>query len=248
MNSQAVLKAPFLWVALDGFSEDYKATLKLMHTLDQVPGNFGFKVNGDALYECGIPFFKSVLPSGRRKFADTKMWFGARTMARAFYNFHRAGFDLVNAWAWAGGYPDEEDKGAELKRAIEIFKNKVHGETKLKIYAVTVLSHYTDKFCRRQHGVGLPAAVRNSAEEGLAAGADGIIVPGTTLSKVEDLPGSKLLTGLRTPFYQDAEHAQELSTEEVAGRGDLEVVCGSPITKNTDPVGALNQVLQAITR
>jgi len=136
-----------------------------------------------------------------------------------------------------------------LRVATRTFYETVRGETQLRIYAVTVLSHYTDEYCKRQFGIStIRGAVRKFAQEGVEAGVDGIILPGTTLSVVEDMDVLKILTGLRPDFYQDQEQEQQYRPEDVAGRNDIEVVCGSPIMESSlNPVDALNRVLSGLS-
>jgi|GEM_PF-1520282 len=222
--------SPFLWVALDGFSEDKQETEQLLRSLNEVEGNFGFKFNGDALYKYGADYFKRLAPE-RKRFGDIKMWNGARTMARTFRVYHEADFDAVNVWALAGGRPDEDGKGAELKRAVTMFRKEV-GETMLQIYGLTVLSHYTDRYCMDHFGRRMDVQVRLLIDEAVQGGCDRIILPGTQLKQVEDISIPKMVTGLRPDWYRDDnEHAQTLLPAEIAGRIDLETVCGKPLTE-----------------
>lgn len=237
------MKMPRLWIALDGLADNEDETLALVKELDKVPGNFGFKVNLNWLVRHGFRESRKILPS-RPCFADMKMWNGARTMAGAFLEAHRAGMDVINAYALAGGYTGQ---GEELAKAIATFRARVE-KTNLLVYAVTVLTHYNDDYCHRQFCGGLAGTVRRFAEEGVAAQADGIILPGTQLGAVTDLDVWKMTPGLRSKEYKDDRHMQEVTAEEVAKWSKVAAVCGGPITNSDDPPAFLQQLLQILDR
>lgn len=238
------MSGPFLWIALDGLSEHADKTLAVMRELEKVEGNFGFKANLDWVLERGLGPARKAL-SSRPAFVDTKMWNGASTMARAFYNAHHAGFDLINAYALAGGVGASKQDGLELSESILMFRRKAP-DSGLRIFAVTILTHYGDSYCKRVFGASESVVVRRLVEEGALGGADGVIMPGTYLPQLEDLKIRFCLPGIRPTWYSDNRHERETRPEEVAGRSDVEVVCGSPIMKTADPVGSLKKILDAL--
>ena len=216
-----------------------------MRELDQVDGNFGFKVNHDWVLKRGLRSARKALPD-RPAFFDDKMWNGASTMTRTFLNVHQAGFDLMNAYALAGGSGAEKKEGLELRKSISEFRKRVGKGKRMHIYAVTILTHYGDDYCIRHFGAPQSVIVRKLAEESIAARADGIIAPGTSLSVLDDLPTLICFPGVRPIWYADDRHEREIRPEEIAGREDLEAVCGSPIMTIDDPVDGLKKILSAL--
>lgn len=235
--------SPFLWVALDGLTdEDPSQTFRIARQLDLEKEEFGFKVNLDWVLRHGMRRVSTnALFQDRQLFVDLKMWNGARTMAQVFCDMADANVSVVNAYALAGGYGQ---RNAQLKEAIERFRSK-RPSSKMRIYAVTVLTHYSDEYCERHFGKTLLEEVCDLAQEGIAAGADGVIGPGSILTRTS-ICKTKISPGLRTPWYRDERHAQELQLQDIAGRPDFEVVCGGPIMKHSDHVWALHKILSAL--
>src|SRR3989338_2734927 len=101
MTNVRIAKGPFLWVALDGLSENESLTLDIADELVKVEGDFGFKVNHDLILKHGAKDARAILPDCQA-FADVKMWNGAKTMSRTFDVLYKAGFDATNVYALAG--------------------------------------------------------------------------------------------------------------------------------------------------
>ena len=237
--------SPFLWVALDGLSQNEKETVDLAFTFDrEVSGNYGFKVNLDYALKQGLGQARTSLPA-RPAFVDLEMWHEASTMARVFEECHHAGFAAVSAYALAGGRTVEEE-GAELKSAIASFKDLV-GTTGLQVYAMTVPTHYADRYCRRHFGKSIHLQVRAMCLEASEAAADGVIMP-ALLHAVEDISLKKILPGMRPKWFQDTRHKHEYQPEVIAGMENVEGVCGRPIYTSDDKVGALKRILEALQK
>ncbi|HEY4519931.1 MAG TPA: orotidine 5'-phosphate decarboxylase / HUMPS family protein [Candidatus Paceibacterota bacterium] len=237
---------PFLWVALDGLGENEKKTLAIAQKLHEVGGHFGFKVNNDWLLKHEINAARRMLPD-RDIFADTKMWNGASTMARSFLTLHNAGFTLTNAHALAGG--SYEGAGSELKKAITMFRSGVGKGPHMSIYGLTILTHYNGVYSRRMFKSELPWMVLSLTREALAAGCDGVIVPGNMLSRMyRYMIYPKIVPGVRFAGEGDQEkkHEETVTPESLAGRTDVQAVCGSPIMNSSDPVAALKRMLEAL--
>ena len=232
-------KQPFLWVALDGLSEDVNMTATIAAELEAVDGNFGFKVNLDYALEHGLGEVTNF--TKRPVFADLKIWNGSRTMAEIFVKCHDAGIAVTNAYAFAGG-SDTREAGQELRKAISEFRRK-RPDSKLQIYAVTILTHYGAQYAQRMFGRSLADIVKMLAEESVHAGADGIIMPGTLLKHVRDIPLKKISPGYRPLWFGDARHSESYSASEIAEGDNVEIVCGSPIMQNRTPALALKLLL-----
>lgn len=225
-----------LFVALDDLKEKEIETLETTERLSSVEGPFGFKVNLDYLLKYGLEELNSsirrVQQFGRAIFADLKMWNGTRTMKSVMEMLVDNGVDYLNVYALA----DEL-----LPKAIEITKG-----SKTKVLGLTVLSHYTEDYCQKHFRRTLKATVRHFAGVALERGCHGIILPGTTLDVVQDLETRKMVPGIRPKWYQDTRHKEEIEPREAVERGANNLVCGSPIMKSSDSVGALKRILEEI--
>ncbi|HYF29168.1 MAG TPA: orotidine 5'-phosphate decarboxylase / HUMPS family protein [Candidatus Paceibacterota bacterium] len=235
--------APFLWVGLDGLVRDRVETRAIAAELASVPGNFGFKVNLDYALAVGIGNLRRGPLKERPLFVDLKMLNGARTMTQILIALAHEGVTATNAYALAGG--GESYGGDELARSIAELRRQF-SSTRMRVYGVTVLTHYGEAYSTAHFRAPLGKVVRMFAEECVTAGADGVIMPGTQLKEVEHLRILKVLPGIRPSWYRDTRHEQETAPEAVAGRSDIEVVCGSPIMKDRDPAAALTRILAAL--
>ena len=242
--SQLSKNGPFLWVALDGLVQDELGTFAVMDKLEKVEGDFGFKVGGDYLLKRSAKDARARL-SSRPAFADVKMWSSTAVMERSFHVLHDAGFEATNAYALAG---------EGLGKAITAFRRNASSDSRLRIYTLTILTHYDDAYCNRMFLNGLSETVVRLALEGLNTGADGIIMPGTALSVVDAALSAcycssltKIVPGIRQPGeFNGDRQKQRTRPEEIAGRTDIEAVVGEPIMGSDDPVAALEQMLKVL--
>lgn len=247
--------APFCWVALDGLLQTERETLSLARKLDQkVPENgWGFKVNADWIYSVGFKNAPLVQLPGRPVFIDLKQWFGARTMSEILEMCWAAGATATNIYALAGARnPSDEHptKKGELARAINTFRTS-HPRSDMRIYTVSILTHYGEAYVRCHFGRSLAEEITILAQETRDAGASGFIMPGTQLRHADTLHCLdgllKVIPGSRWENFSDDRHEQEMHPAAVCGRADVELVCGSPITKSADPVGQLKSLLSLVT-
>lgn len=229
---------PFVWIALDDIQDE---SLGVIGMLDEVEGNFGYKVNLDFALEGGLEHARKILGTKRKVFVDLKMWNGQRTMARVFTMCDDAGISVVNSYALAGGAPSRE-RGWELRKAIETFRTNRPGSM-MQIYGVTILSHYGEEFSSRFFGDDLGTIVDHLTEEANDAGVDGVIMSGSLAEKLAHITFKRVLTGYRPDWYQDDRHSESFKPNDLKGLSNIEIVCGSPIMKSEDPVEALKRVL-----
>lgn len=228
---------PFLFVALDGLTEKTNQTLNIAATLaSSVVGNYGFKVNLDYFLMCGIDSaIKTIRSFGKPIFADLKMWNGTRTMANIVEQLVEAGVDYFNVYSLA----DEQ-----LPKALQTAKG-----SHTRSLGVTVLTHYTEDYCRKNFGKSLLEAVDYFARLAIKRGCDGVILPGTALEVVKDLDVMKCVPGLRLPWYpEDSRHEQAVEPKVAIKGGARLLVCGGPVMKAKEKVGiepaeALKRVL-----
>lgn len=225
---------PFLFVALDDLAEREKETLTIAEQLSSVEKeNFGFKVNLDYLLnpEKNLKdVLKNVQQFGRPVFADLKMWNGTRTMASVIDNLVNIGVDYLNVYALADDL---------LPKAIQ----KVEG-SKTKVLGLTVLTHFSEAYCQKHFHRSIKETVRHFAEVALEVGCHGIILPGTALEIVQDLKTIKVVPGVRPNWFKDTRHEEEIEPSEAVGKGADILVCGSPIMKDPDKIGALKRILE----
>lgn len=223
---------PLLLIALDDLVSEEEKTLKVAGQLSRVEGNFGFKINLDYLLN-QVRGLKAILQPiqqfGRPIFSDLKMWNGTRTMASVIENLVAMGVDYLNVYALA----DEL-----LPKAIQITEG-----TKTKVLGLTVLTHFNEAYCQKHFKRPLIETVRHFAEVAVAAGCHGIILPGTTLEAVAYFNTIKVVPGVRPIWYKDMRHKEEVEPRVAAEKGANILVCGSPIMKSEDPVGALRNIL-----
>lgn len=232
------MERSFLWIALDDLREREEETLAIAEKLVAVDGPFGFKVNLDYLLDRGLRYpstLGNIQQFNRLVFTDLKMWNGTSIMSSIIESLVDKGVDYLNVYALADDL---------LPRAIEIAKG-----SKTKILGLTVLTHFTEAYCRKWFKRSLKDTVRLAAEVALKRGCHGIILPGTTLDIVEDLETEKVNPGIRSEWYpEDERHEQKVTASEAVNGGATALVCGGPIMKSQEKVGidsvvALKRVL-----
>jgi orotidine-5'-phosphate decarboxylase len=227
------MKNPFLFVALDDLGNKEWETLEVVRELDQVPGNFGYKINLDCLMAGGVSATIRKLLVSRPIFADTKTWNGKRTMADLAKMLVDASVDYFNVWVQA------DDQLAGAVKATEGSKTKILG--------VTVLTHYSDDWCRMYFRRSLEETVVFLTQRAKDLGLHGVVLPGTCLPAVMDSDRIKTVPGIRMEDFKDDRHKQEVTPEFATQNGADIVVCGSPIMKVSDKASALRQVLARLT-
>jgi orotidine-5'-phosphate decarboxylase len=232
------VKQPKLYLALD--TPDPHKAWQMARMVHGVEGDYGFKLNldelllNDAVHQ--VARFKEEF--GRPIFTDTKTWNGARTMAEVAVGLGRAGSSLVNIYAQSGVKFMRRVMGAVQDSDVEI-----------DVFALGVLTHYTEADCQRLYRRTLSATVRLFARDAAEAGADGYIQPGTVLHRTKWLEVKKLVPAVRPLWYGDTKanlQEQTVTPEQAfAGGADI-VVCGSPVFKSEEPAEALHRLLEEI--
>jgi len=223
---------PFLFIALDDLAKRETETLEIAKQLSDIEGNFGFKVNLDYLLnpDNGLKTtIGNVQQFGRLIFVDLKMWNGTRTMGSIIENLVSIGVDYLNVYALADDL---------LPEAIEIVRG-----SRTKVLGVTVLTHFSETYCKKHFGRTLKETVRHFAEVAIESGCHGIILPGTALEVVQDLKTIKVVPGVRPKWYKDTRHEEKVEPNVAIKKGADILVCGSPIMKNPDKGAALKRVL-----
>ena len=232
---------PFIYVALD-YDNQAKVFEGAKRLADVGSDRYGFKVNLDSVADFSPgsvgpnEFIRTMngYAKDRPLFVDLKMWNGGRTMANIAKGCADVGVDIINTYAHAG--PKFIQKVA-----------KVLEGSKTKLFALTVLTHYTDEDAMQLYGCNLACATSRLAQMAVEGGAHGIIVPGTQLDVVQSLEVLKLVPAVRPTWYEDKkvnDQEQPVTPEEAVKGGANYLVVGSPITKSENPVQALERILQ----
>jgi len=224
---------PKLFVVID--DSDEEGALKKWEKIEEVEGDFGLKLNLDLVLKDPTISSRFKEKSGKKIFADMKTWNGKRTMAVIMQMLADNGADMTNVYAHAGDM---------LEKAI-----KIANDNDITVLGVTVLTHYTDAYCRRLYDKSIGEAVRVLAEMALENGCHGIILPGTTLSNVADIKCIKFNPATRPNWSNDLKanfQKQIMDHSEALASGADIVSCGSPIFKSPDPAAALRRILSEI--
>ena len=229
-------KQPFLFVGLD-----YERTSEVVGLAEELAEvdrkDFGFKLNLDFYINSALGGdLKPLSRIGRLHkpiFADFKMWNGRRTMISIAENLFPSYIDYTNIYAHAGE--------TFLRSVVE----SVEG-SRTRILGVTVLTHYKDSDCQRLYGRSLRDSVRMLSEIAFDGSCHGIILPGTTLDMVTDLPIQKLVPAVRPKWYGitgDNDQEQEIYVGDAVRNGADLLVCSSPIRKSKNRKEALIRTL-----
>jgi len=233
----------FLYVALDYDSQQKNLELARLLADNNTSENYGFKINLDSIADFSQDalspriFVKQVMGKHnykRKVFVDMKMWNGGRTMENIAKGCADAGVDIVNMYPHA--------QGKFIRRVAKALEN-----TPTQLFTLTVLTHYTEDDTQELYGLSLHDAVQKLANIGYENGAKGLIVPGTQLKAVEDIPISKLCPAIRPASYEnkkDNSQEQPVTPREAIDGGAKYLVVGSPIWKANNPVLALNSLLE----
>lgn len=230
------MNKPFLFVGLDYQNPD--EVVDFAEDLSSVDrDNFGFKLNLDffinTALEGNTQYVERIFSLGRSIFTDLKMWNGKRTMTSIAEKLAKNGVDYVNVYALAD------------RPFLESVVGAVAGSY-TRVLGVTVLTHYDGDYCQRMRGCSLREAVRIDAEVAYSAGCHGIILPGSMLGKVEDLPMEKLVPAIRPDWYGKTGanfQKQETSVRDAIEWGADLLVCSSPIRNSENRREALIKTL-----
>jgi len=235
------MEKPFLFVGLDYTNPQQVA--EFAEELAEVDSDrFGFKLNLDFFINCALhndtESLARVRKLGKPIFADLKMWNGRRTMTSVAEGIGvTGGIDYFNVYALAG----KDFLGKVVEEA---------NKRGTKVLGVTVLTHYDEDYCQRMRGCTFEEAVKKDAEIAYSAGCHGIILPGTMLSTVRDLPVEKLVPAVRPDWYGKTGanyQKQETSVREAIDGGADLLVCSSPIRKSENRKEALVKTLDEMT-
>jgi len=232
-----MLPRPLLFIALDyrgrNANDEIYKTAKRLSGFDAL---FGYKLNIDAIerYDPNGDLLKRVADLGRPIFADMKMGNGSYTMASVTEDLCSRGAKIINAWAHLGPLLTQAAEVAEMHDSV--------------IFAVTLLTHFSDEEYRELYGREIDDDIVRYAKMAGKYGCHGVILPGTKLHLVSDSPLYKLVPGIRPEWYgeMDEEQEQQITPRDAISRGADYLVCGRPIIRSKDPAEALYRVLEEL--
>lgn len=213
------LSKPVLCLALDEGS--LEGNLKLA---EQAAGEVDMlKINDDSVDDAGLracvePFLQFRLPF----WVDMKMLKGARTMGERATSAAKLGASFINAYALAERL---------LKGPVDALAG-----TETGLLGLTVPTHFGEAYCQLVFRRSLPDSVRFLSEIAMAQSLDGLLLPPTTLSAVEDIDTIKATPAIRPDWSEKKANDQESSAtpaEAVLG-GSKILIVGSPIRKYPD--------------
>lgn len=224
----------FLFVALD--YPDFQHAYQMVRQLDSLEADFGYKLNLD--FVVTNPGFKvSDLETSRPAFADMKMWNGVRTMSEVCIALQGRGFEYTNIHSLCG-----LKMMRELSKSLENYS--------IKIFGVTILTHYDDDYCVYLFGKSLEIEVCHLLQDINLSGLFGAILPGRFLKDAKRFleRGKTLVPAVRPDSYTEKrkDQLQTITAYNATLNGADYLVCGSPITKAENPRLALETLLDGI--
>ena len=225
-------KTPLVYAAMDFTERD--AMLRAADLLAPVPGDWGFKLNDDYVTTYGPDkAIADLAPYRKNLFVDYKLLKGARRMVNLVQGLAITGaVDFTNIYVLAGGL---------LLKTVEKTKDSGVG-----ILGITILTHMDEEYCQHYFRRSLPEAVRMMTWDAHHAGCPGVILPGTCMEAVRDIPVLKVCPGVRPAWYvgkKANQQSQEVQPAEIIKAGGNTAVTGSPIWDTDNPRDSLMRIL-----
>lgn len=225
-----------LYVGLDPLERDRNEALADALCAGQPDGHFGFKVDLDHALLWGEGYLRRMVSPGRPVFLDLKMNNGPRTMTHVVCWLAELAVADTNIWSHA------ETNLAETVTATAVLDQRP------RLLAATFYTRWTDDYARRHHSMSLQELVAHWARVAVDSGADGVIVPPTSLPAVAHLPTVRLTPGIRLDDATTSSRQRQVATPEraIAAGADILVV-SSPIYTAENPAEALGTYLTSIS-
>lgn len=228
----------YVFIALD--YDNIDQVERAVDVFDNHPiPNFGYKINLDTVMFGmeRLPRVISKIKKQQRKvFVDLKMWNGERTMKNIISHLVKLGVDIVNVYAHAG------------VKALSELMNIVRGTT-TALFALTVLTHYDDEYCKRIYKSFMYEEVMTLSNIAFEAGVDGIICPAGSYLISDNFPSiKKLCPGVTPEWYNGGkEEGQQhpITPRDAFHKFGIDyIVVGRPITKSLDMNEAITKIFK----
>jgi orotidine-5'-phosphate decarboxylase len=223
---------------------NHEGAIKKAHMVEDIPGNFGIKVNIDLVVR-GSEIITIIHNITRRPvFVDIKMNNGKRTMNELVLEVADCGGKMINAYVQADRL---------LEKAIQTAR-----DNGIIFLGVTVTTHFNEDYCQKYYRRSLPETIKFLATEATNIGFDGIILPGTMLKYVPTYEGIRFIPATRPAWFADKkanDQEQECTPTDAVlpqdnegnlVRGADTVSCGSPVFKSPDPREAAKLIMAEV--
>jgi len=191
------------------------------------------KVGLEAFVAHGPALVEELAASGHRIFLDLKLHDIPRTAAAAASMAKNAGVELLTIHASGG-----TAMVAAVRDAI--------GDS-MAILAVTILTSIDDAGLR-EIGMRRPIAdhVHELASLSIAAGAHGVVCSGMELERLKDLPGLRVVPGVRPEGAERSDQRRVVTPAAAIAQGADYLVIGRPIVASQDPVSSARSIAASI--
>lgn len=224
---------PMLYVAMDFMERDQM--LRAADLIAPVQGDFGFKINDDYVTKyTPEKAIADLAPYGRNIFVDLKLFKGKNRMINQVNELaSTSAVSFTNIYVLAGKL---------LKKTVEQTK-----ESGVGILGITILTHMDEEYCQFFFQRSLQKTVELMTEYAYAAGCPGVILPGTCLEAVKEIPILKVSPGIRPRWYVSKkanQQSQEVEPATIIKNGGNTAVAGSPIWDTENPVDSLMRILE----
>lgn len=224
---------PLAYVAMDFTKRD--DMLRAADLIARIQGDFGLKINDDYITTYSPQKAIADLACfGKSIFVDYKLFKGATRMINQVKELSETGaVRFTNVHVLAGDL---------LRKVVDRTK-----ESGIGILGITILTHMDEAYCQKFLCRSLSEAVRFLTETAYEYGCAGVVMPGTCLREVKDIPLIKVIPGVRPKWYQGKkanQQAQAVEPATVILNGGNSVVVGSPIWDTENPVDSLKRILE----
>ncbi len=225
---------------------DVETTAEAVSLVERLNGEVGvFKAGLELLTSEGPGVIDALRKAGASKiFYDAKLHDIPNTAAGAMRGVRKAGAWCVTVHA-AGG-------SAMLRAAVKAAREATGSETRLLVFAVTVLTSISQEMLASELSVegGVEAQVVHLAQLAHEAGCDGVIASPLEIEVLRKaIPDPKfwiVTPGVRPAGTQKGDQARTLTPGEAIRAGASALVLGRPITQASDPVSAARKIAQEI--
>jgi len=205
--------------------------------VEQLGGQISFFKIGLQLYTAeGPEIVRAVLASGAKVFLDLKLHDIPNTVANAVESAGKVGAQMLTIHL---------SGGPEMIRAAVSAK-----KGKMSILGVTVLTSATQQTLD-EIGIGeqLDRHVLRLGNLGAAAGIDGLVASPFEVSFLREQLGDKIkliVPGVRPSWSESGDQKRFMTPRQALEAGADYLVIGRPITKDPNPRGAVEKILEEL--
>ena len=205
--------------------------------VEQLGGQISFFKIGLQLYTAeGPEIVRAVLASGAKVFLDLKLHDIPNTVANAVESAGKVGAQMLTIHL---------SGGPEMIRAAVSAK-----KGKMSILGVTVLTSATQQTLD-EIGIGeqLDRHVLRLGNLGAAAGIDGLVASPFEVSFLREQLGDKIkliVPGVRPSWSEPGDQKRFMTPRQALEAGADYLVIGRPITKDPNPRGAVEKILEEL--